>query len=171
MTDNEYIADREQIEHSQTEIAAEKPLSEMIGTLLDALVDAQKVYTTSSERVLHMDRLTQDLLHALELQDHSYHERARIAMALQQCRRQRRPDKDNIYLTEPIAGYLRSEKGKKFLKQLEHLYNLAQSIERTAPGRKYNPRVLTPEEYRNVAKKKPQLKRGIQEMTEYEGGK
>lgn len=128
-------------------------LSEQIGRLLAALADVQKVYSTSNERVQHMDRLTQDLLHALELQDNTYHERARIATELQQCRAQRRPYKDNIYRTEPIAGFLRSDKGEKFIRQLEYLRGLAQHAERTPLGRKYSPRVLTPREYEELGKK------------------
>ena len=129
------------------------PLSYKIDEILNAFADIQKTYRASSEKVQHMDRLTQDYLHALELQDNGYHERARIATFLQQCRKDRRADKDNVYLTEPIASYLNTKKGQEMCDRLEHLRNVARNIERSVPGRKYAPRVLSQTEYNNVAKK------------------
>lgn len=131
----------------------EEPLSEKIECLLDALYAVQQIYAQSNEKVTQLEHLTQDYLHALELEATSYHERARIATVLKQCREARRPYKDNVYLTEPITAYLKSQEGKKFLGKLEHLRNLARNTERSAPGRKYTPRVLTKAEYKSAALK------------------
>ena len=142
-----------QLECDQNEYVGEVPLSYKIDEILCTFAEIQHVYAVSHEKVQRMDRLTQDYLHALELQDNNYHERARIATALQQCRKDRRPDKDNVYLTEQIAAYLGTKKGQELIGRLEHLRNTARNIERTRPGRKYTPRVLTQREYDNVAKK------------------
>lgn len=131
----------------------EVPLSEKIECLLDTFNAVQQIYAQSNEKVTQLEHLTQDYLHALELEATSYHERARVATALKQCREARRPYKDNVYLTEPIAAYLKSKEGKKFLGTLEYLRNLARNTERSAPGRKYTPRVLTKAEYKSVARK------------------
>ena len=149
--ENERIMIQQECSHNKH--ICEAPLSCKIDDILCAFAEIQHVYVISHEKVQHMDRLTQDYLHALELQDNGYHERARIATALQQCRKDRRPDKDNVYLTEQIAAYLSTKKGQEMIGRLEFLRNMARNIERTAPGRKYTPRVLTQREYDNVAKK------------------
>lgn len=131
------------------------PLSEKIGCLLDALCVVQQIYAESNAKVTHLEHLTQDYLHALELEAGSYHERARIATALKQCREERRPYKDNVYLTESVAAYLKSKEGQKLLGRLEFLQNLARNSERIVLGKKYSPRVLTKTEYKNVAHKLP----------------
>ena len=133
----------------------EMPLSEKVQCLLDVLGMVQRVYDESNAKVTHLDHLTQDYLHALELEATSYHERARVATALKQCREERRPFKDNVYLTEPIMSYLKSQEGKKLLGRLEHLRNIAHNTERCALGKKYSPRVLTKTEYRNLGQKPP----------------
>ena len=149
MVDKELFVDEEGME-----IPVVVPLSEQIGNLLDTFTNVEETFAASNKRVLHMDRLTQDLLHALELQEHDYHERARIANELKNCRVQRRPYKDVVSQTEAVIGFLKSPQGIKMVHQLENLRNLAQKFERTFSGRKYTPRVLTAEEYRNLGKKK-----------------
>ena len=134
---------------------ADMPLSEKVQCLLDALCMVQHVFAESNAKFTHLDHLTQDYLHALELEATSYHERARVATALNQCREERRPFKDNVYLTEPVAAYLKSQEGKKLLGRLEHLRNLAHNTERCALGKKYSPRVLTKAEYQNIGHKLP----------------
>ena len=146
------------------------PLSQQIGNLLDAFSNVQEQFTASHERVLHMDRLTQDLLHGLELQEHNYHERARIAKEIMICRQQRRPNKNVVSQNEAIVGFLRSSQGIKMVRLLENLRSLAQKVERSFPGRRYTPRVLTPNEYRNLGKKTVSIQaaKTSQEVQEYD---
>lgn len=104
--------EKELDELTELEAPAETPLSEQITCLLDALKKAKTTYEECNSRVEHMEQLTQDLLHALELQNNTYHERARIATELQKCRIARRDDKDKVQLTEALAKYLESKKRK-----------------------------------------------------------
>ena len=58
-----------------------------------------------------MERLQQDLLHQLELEDTSYHNRAHIASQLKQCRTKRRIAKDFLAASEPLVNYLKTDGG------------------------------------------------------------
>lgn len=138
---------------AETRGAAAIPISEMIDCLIDALSAVQHIYTESNAKVTHLEHLTQDYLHALELEATTYHERARIATLLKQCREERRPYKNNVYMTESITAYLKSKEGQKLLGRLEFLRNLARNTESAALGKKYSPRVLTKIEYKNVGHK------------------
>ena len=126
------------------------PLSQQIHNLLEALQMVQQVYDTNNAALTRFEKLTQDYLHAIELEATNYHERARIATALQRCRQVRRCYKKQVYATEQVVAYLRSAAGQRLLGQLEHLGNTARNGERLAKASHYAPRILSRDEYKTA---------------------
>ena len=127
----------------------EYKLSQHLTDFLQLLDQVQKDYTWSQSELVRLDGLSQDYLHMIELQDHDYHSRAKIANALRHCRIERRIHKDNISFSEPLVTLLSSEKGKLIIAQLQQTLGAVRKAERTAQDRHYNPRVLSSEEYHN----------------------
>lgn len=125
----------------------DKELSEIISEFLELMGQIQEQYSSSIKEVQRLERLTQDYLHLLELQENNYHERARIATQLGRCRVQRRPYKDEVMLLEPLVKYLETSKGKAMLAQLQHICTLLRNAEKMVQCRKYIPRVMTRAEY------------------------
>ena len=122
-------------------------LSEQLSDFLTLLTQAQKDYSQCQEEIIRLDQLTQDYLHMLELQTTGYHDRARIAEALRRCRMERRQHKDTVSVLEPLVNHLGSERGKTMISQLQQVLGAVRKAEKTASGRRYTPRVLSPEEY------------------------
>ena len=90
----------------------EQKISQQLADILQFLDQVQKDYTWSQSELVRLDGLCQDYLHMIELQDHDYHNRAKFATALRQCRIKRRIHKDNISFSEPLVTLLSNEKGK-----------------------------------------------------------
>lgn len=105
--------------------------------------DAVKDYTWSREEVNQMDRLTQDYLHKLELDELDYSERAKVATKLMQCRQLRREHKDTAEILEPLVQFLDSDKGKNMMNLLREALGRTRKAEERMENRVYHPRVLT----------------------------
>lgn len=129
----------------------EQGLSEQISAFVALSETIKEQYALHQKEVQRCELLTQDLLHKLELETNTYHERAAIATKLQQCREQRRPHKDAIAVMAPLATYLASGKGQSMLAQLEHIAKATQKAEAGMVNRKYSPRILSPGEYHSKA--------------------
>ena len=127
-------------------------LSEQLSDFLTLLTQAQKDYSQSQEEIIRLDQLTQDYLHMLELQTTGYHDKARIAETLRKCRMERRKHKDTVSVLEPLVNHLGSERGKTMISQLQQVLGAVRKAEKTASGRRYTPRVLSPEEYEGKLK-------------------
>ena len=104
---------------------------------------AVKDYVWSREQVGQMDKLTQDYLHALELDGLDYAERAKVATKLQQCRQLRRAHKDTVEILEPLVQFIESDKGKNMLNLLREALGKTRKAEGRMETRVYHPRVLT----------------------------
>ena len=104
---------------------------------------AVKDYVWSREQVGQMDKLTQDYLHALELDGLDYAERAKVATKLQQCRQLRRAHKDTAEILEPLVQFIESDKGKNMLNLLREALGKTRTAEGRMETRVYHPRVLT----------------------------
>lgn len=70
--------------------------SSVISDFVQMMEEASKDYAWNYEEVNRMDRLTQDYLHKLELDNLDYKERAKVATQLAQCRQARRACKDTV---------------------------------------------------------------------------
>ena len=129
----------------------EKDTSQQIADFLIFLSGVTEEYKHSQEEVRVIEELTQDYMHKLELQDHTYHERAKIASALRQCRIDRRFRKDRITILDPVVQCLTSDKGKLILSQLQQTLGAVCKAERSTQDRRYIPRILSAEEYQGIS--------------------
>lgn len=116
--------------------------SENISATCKLLDDAQKDYQWNSDKVVEMDRLTQDYLHKLELGDLKYEERAKVATQLARCRQERREHKDTVQILEPLVQYLETDRGKQLLNHLREVLGKTRKAEERMENRVYFPRVL-----------------------------
>ena len=129
----------------------EKNTSQQIADFLIFLSGVTEEYKHSQEEVRVIEELTQDYMHKLELQDHTYHERAKIASALRQCRIDRRFHKDRITILDPVVQCLTSDKGKLILSQLQQTLGAVRKAKRGTQDRRYIPRILSAEEYQGIS--------------------
>ena len=129
----------------------EKNTSQQIAGFLTFLSGVTEDYKHSQEEVRLLEELTQDYMHKLELQDHTYHQRAKIASALRQCRIDRRFHKDRIAILDPVVQCLTSDKGKLILSQLQQTLGDVRKAERSTQDRRYIPRILSAEEYQGIS--------------------
>jgi len=119
--------------------------SEAISSFCRLMDDAQKDYAWNYTEVGRMDKLTQDYLHKLELDNLDYRERAKVATALAKCRRQRRESKDTVEILEPLVEFLSSDKGKNLLNLMREVLGKTRKVEKSMETRTYIPRILDQE--------------------------
>lgn len=125
----------------------EKPkFSPYISEFCKMMEDAQRDYAWNYEEVNRMDRLTQDYLHKLELDNLDYKERAKVATQLSKCRQKRRECKDTVEVLEPLVQFLESDKGKNLLNLMREALGKTRKVEERMETRAYVPRVLSQEE-------------------------
>lgn len=74
----------------------------------DVIRNAQREMASAQEQLKHYDDEQQDLLHDLELNDHDYHECARLAKELKAVRRKRRELKNRCEVLAPLAEYVKT---------------------------------------------------------------
>ena len=116
--------------------------SEHISEFCKLMEDAQKDYEWNYSEVNRMDKLTQDYLHKLELENLGYKGRAKVATQLTRCRQMRRGCKDTVEVLEPLVDFLESDKGKNFLNLLREVLGSTRKAEKRMGARVYIPRVL-----------------------------
>ena len=76
--------------------------SQFIKNFLEFVQNVKSDYDYNVEAMRKEDRITQDYLHMLELEDLSYHERSKVATKLVENRKARRDYKDMVEELEPI---------------------------------------------------------------------
>ena len=116
--------------------------SECLKAFLDFVTDASTQCRLYGEYVNEEDKLTQDLLHALELGQLSRGERSKIATQLATNRRNRRYYKDRVEELSPIADFFADAANKKVLDRLRHVLGEVRKQEEYHKTRTYKPRVL-----------------------------
>jgi len=121
--------------------------SEPISAFLKQMDQIQKDYDWAMQEEDRLDKLTQDYLHMLEMAELSYHDRARIAKYIKECRKERRNAKDIIATTMPVVDFLNSEKGKVLIGQLQQILGKVRKAEANINLRSYMPRVLSKEQF------------------------
>ena len=114
-----------------------QPLSHSLSEVLKMMDTASKDYDYNYNAVNQMEKLTQDYLHALELDNLKYKERAKVATRLEQCRKARRHHKDMVELLEPLIIQLDSDYGKKFINLLKDALGKTRKIEEKKQCRMY----------------------------------
>lgn len=112
-----------------------------LSNFLNFLRSAKSDYTYSYNRVNELDKLTQDYLHDLELNNLTYKERAKVATSLARCRKERRVMKDTVRTLEPLVTLLDSKDGERFLKLLSEALGKTRKITLDLNNRRYTRKV------------------------------
>lgn len=118
------------------------PLSVYISDFINIVETAQKDFKWNYEEVNRLDRLTQDYLHTLELDNLDYNGRAKIATQLSKCRQLRRESKNSVEVLQPLIEFLDSDKGKYLLNILKEILGKTRKAETYIENRSYKRRVL-----------------------------
>ena len=79
-------------------------VSQRLESFLSFYDEAQRRYKEAYENVNKCDKLTQDLLHKLELDELSTGEKNKVATQLKYCRKDRRYWKDQVEELEPFIS-------------------------------------------------------------------
>lgn len=116
--------------------------STAISDFVQMMEEASKDYAWNYDEVNRMDRLTQDYLHKLELDNLDYKERAKIATQITKCRQARRACKDTVEVLKPLVEFLESDRGKNLYNLVREALGKTRKVEERMETRVYFPRVL-----------------------------
>lgn len=119
-----------------------KRSSEYITEFLNFLSDVKSDYKFCYDEVNNQDKLTQDYLHSLELDELKCSERSKLATKLAANRKDRRYYKDRVEELEPIVQFFEEPQNKKVLDKFTEVLGKVRKAERYHEGRTYIPRVL-----------------------------
>ena len=116
--------------------------SEYITEFLNFIAAAQSHYKFCYDEVNAQDKLTQDYLHSLELDEIKCSERSKLATKLAINRKDRRYYKDRVEELEPIVNFFSEPQNKKVLDKFTDVLGKVRKAERYHEDRTYVPRVL-----------------------------
>ena len=116
--------------------------SSVISSFCNMVTEAKDDYKWNYDEVERLDKLTQDYLHKLELENLDYRERAKIATKLSRCRQLRRQSKDTTEILEPFIGFMDSEKGRQMMNLMREVLGKIRKAEDKMTTRKYRYKVL-----------------------------
>ena len=119
--------------------------SDYISNFLNFIKGVDMDYVDALDGLNVQDKLTQDYLHSLELDNLKCAERSKIATKLAQNRKERRYYKDKIEIYQPIIDFLDDDKNKKVSRKLEQVLGQVRKQEKIHKNRFYIPRVLKEE--------------------------
>lgn len=121
-------------------------LSNDIADFCSLIDGVRRTYNWHYEEVGRLDKLTQDLLHQLELGNLSYSERAKVATQLAQCRKLRRLSKDTTDVFSAIYQFIESDRGKIAINHLKEVLGQTRKAEAKLNNRSYKYKVLQGDE-------------------------
>ena len=84
------------------------------------------------------DDTTQDIMHCLEFEEHTYHEFAQLSKELAEIRKQRRMAKDTIAVLKPVLDW--ADKNTAVIRELEGLLGVVRKNEQKLNNRLYTPK-------------------------------
>lgn len=116
--------------------------SESISNFCDMVTDVIRDYEWNKEEVERLNKLTQDYLHKLELEDLKYNGRAKVSTQITKCRRLRRASKDTVEVLEPFVAFIQSEKGKNMMNLIREALGKTRKVEERMVNRTYRFKVL-----------------------------
>lgn len=120
----------------------DKKPSEYISEFLNFVSEAQSHYKFCYEEMETQDKLTQDYLHMLELDDLKCSERSKLATKLAINRKDRRYYRDRVEELESIVRFFEDPQNKKVLDKLKEVLGQTRKAENYHKNRMYIPRVL-----------------------------
>lgn len=116
-------------------------VSKTIEQFLKLIDDCNSKYSYYFEIVGNCDKKTTDYLHALELENLKYIERAKLATEERNNLKERRKAKDIVEKIEPIKNYLENSDNKKAINLLRQLLGTVRKVEDRHKNRYYIKRV------------------------------
>ena len=116
--------------------------SEYLTEFLNFISESQTHYNFYLEEMETQDKLTQDFLHSLELDDLKCKERSKLATQLSINRKDRRYFKDRIEEFEPIVKFFEENQNKRILDKLKQVLGECRKAERYHKHRTYIPKVI-----------------------------
>jgi len=116
--------------------------SEKLSDFLDFIRKVERDYVYFSQLLGNEDKLTQDLLHKLELESTGYRDRNKIATALATSRKDRRYFKDQVEELQPLYDVITESKHKSCIEQFKQALGKTRKAEAYHKDRRYYPRVL-----------------------------
>lgn len=120
----------------------DKKPSEYIAEFVNFVARAQSQHRFCSDEVNNQDKLTQDYLHSLELDDLKCDGRSKVATKLMINRKDRRYYKDRVEELEPIVNFFAEPQNKKVLDKLTQVLGQVRKAEGYHRSRTYIPKVL-----------------------------
>lgn len=109
--------------------------SQPIEKFLAFFRECEQKYNMAVEDEEEMNRITQDILHEIELEDHDYHQYAKISKELKETRKKRREAKDSIRVLLPIVNW--AENNASTIKNIEKLLGDVRKAEKSLENRAY----------------------------------
>lgn len=104
----------------------------------------EELYRIATEDELRADQETQDILHSMELEDHTFNEIGKLGKKLIEVRQRRRVAKDTEMMEGPVVTW--AEKNRATLKELERLLGEVRKQEKKNEVRIYSPRTTVLED-------------------------
>lgn len=111
--------------------------SETLAEFLNMIAESKEAHTVAYAQVGIQDKLTQDLLHELELG--KYETRRKTSTALANCRKERRYYKDVVEETELLCDW--AKEFQPALRKLQEVLGKMRKVEKYHENRAYVPRV------------------------------
>ena len=105
---------------------------------LDFLKSAESQLDQAMAGQQEAEAETQDILHSLELEKHSYHEMAALSRKLAEVRQTRRQNKDIVAQLTPVVEWTRENDSA--IRSLQRLLGDVRKTERNTQNRFYTPR-------------------------------
>lgn len=113
-------------------------VSKELEQFLDFLKSAESQLDQATTGQQEAEAETQDILHSLELEKHSYHEMAALSRKLAEVRQARRQHKDNAAQLTPVVEWTRGNDAA--VRSLQRLLGDLRKVERSTQNRFYTPR-------------------------------
>lgn len=105
---------------------------------LDSLKSAESQLDQAMAGQQEAEAETQDILHSLELEKHSYHEMAALSRKLAEVRQTRRQKKDIVAQLTPVVEWTKENDGT--VRSLQRLLGDVRKAEKSTQNRIYTPR-------------------------------
>ena len=121
-----------------------EPCSEQISQFLIFLRATDEISRICEVEEQEMNKQTQDILHSIELENHTYNELARMAKKLREIRQRRREAKDKRLSADLVSDWYGDN--IQFIKSLERLLGDVRKAEKKIENRIYVNRTSVMEE-------------------------
>ena len=132
-----------------------KLTSENLAEFLNFMKEVEIEYSTALSMMKKCENLECDLLHQLEIEKLSVSEKNKLATKLRDCLRDRRYYKNIVEEDAPLANIIGDVDIKKTVHRKAESYH---------DNRKYYPRIMKYEEYKNIWKNIKVSKRAVKIM-------